>query len=574
MQKGLRPWFSVLVLAASALLHGAAHGQEPLPPVQAATPPTTTPPTATQYDLQAILARLERQEAELQQLRAALGVAQNGDAQRTIASATAPSSGLTAAAPVSYSLNGSAMEIANDFDRRIAALEQIVNQPLPGAGAKRGEPIEVGSDKKLSASWNNGLELKNASGDYRIHIGGASNFDINAFDTDPELEVPRDVGGIGPNPDSMQIRRARITIDGTFYEVFDFKTEFEFANFLVPAAPTTQAPVANSPGFTDFWLQWKKLPVVGHVRAGNQKEPLGMEHMMSYKATDFNERSYLQDMVFGPFNNGFNPGISVFNFSEDQRFTWAIGGFGNNSDPWGYSIGDDWALTGRLTYLLAYDEPSNGRYLWEVGGYGSVRKPDEDIVRLRTRGNIRSGPPGSFNPIYADTSNVFAAQQEILGFETAAQWGALSVQGEYVGTWVEDAVQPNLPVPVSRGTPYFQGAYLTMMYFLTGEHRNYNKSLAVLDRVVPNSNFFWVDSAGGSCWSPGAWQVGVRLSFVDLNDNGINGGQLNSCTFGLNWYLNPNARMQFNYDLTHRSQVRETPAGQIAAFGTRFSFDF
>jgi phosphate-selective porin OprO/OprP len=154
------------------------------------------------------------------------------------------------------------------------------------------------------------------------------------------------------------------------------------------------------------------------------------------------------------------------------------------------------------------------------------------------------------------------------------QYGPLSIQGEYVGTWVENAVQPIAPVPVGHGTPFFQGAYVTIMYFLTGEHRNYNKQLAALDRVIPHSNFFWVNSSGGSCWSFGAWQAGVRLSFVDLNDNAINGGELRSCTFGLNWFLNPNAKLQFNYDLTHRSQVAATPPGQINAFGARFAYDF
>jgi phosphate-selective porin OprO/OprP len=374
----------------------------------------------------------------------------------------------------------------------------------------------------------------------------------------------------------MQLRRGRVLLDGTLYEVIDFKMEYEFSNFLTPAAPTVQAPVANSPGFTDFWMGWKKLPLIGNVRVGNQKEPLGMEHMMSFKFTSFLERSFLQDIVFGPFNNGFNPGILAFNTSDDERLTWAIGAYGNNSDPWAYSIGDDWALSARTTYLLHYDEPSQGRYLWEIGVAGSVRKPDEDLVRLRARGNIRSGPPGALNPIFADTFNMEAEQQEILALESAWQWGALSMEAEYVGTWAENAVQPIDPpaARVDRGSPFFQGGYLSLMYFLTGEHRTYNKQLAAFDRVIPHENFFWVDSAEGRCYGTGAWQIGVRYSALDLNDNGINGGILHAGTFGVNWYLNPNARVQFNYDLTHRSQVRDVEPGFVNGLGTRFAIDF
>jgi phosphate-selective porin OprO/OprP len=226
--------------------------------------------------------------------------------------------------------------------------------------------------------------------------------------------------------------------------------------------------------------------------------------------------------------------------------------------------------------LLFYDEPSDGRYLWEVGIAGSVRKPDEDIVRLRARGNVRSGPPGVLNPIYADTGNMHADQQEILALESGMQWGPWSMEAEYVGTWVENAVVPFDPPAdrVEHGTPFFQGGYISLLYFLTGEHRSYNRQLAVFDRVIPNENFFWVDSEGGRCYGWGAWQIGARYSALDLNDNGINGGVLQSGTLGINWFMNPNARVQFNYDLTHRSQVRETDPGFINSYGLRFSYDF
>jgi phosphate-selective porin len=89
--------------------------------------------------------------------------------------------------------------------------------------------------------------------------------------------------------------------------------------------------------------------------------------------------------------------------------------------------------------------------------------------------------------------------------------------------------------------------------------------------------------------SEGAWQVGLRYNYLCLNDSGVNGGILNGMTLGLNWMLNPNARVYFNYDLTHRDFV-STPWGKsngvvvpstsyngsgfISGFGTRLAFDF
>jgi phosphate-selective porin OprO/OprP len=39
----------------------------------------------------------------------------------------------------------------------------------------------------------------------------------------------------------------------------------------------------------------------------------------------------------------------------------------------------------------------------------------------------------------------------------------------------------------------------------------------------------------------------MRLSFIDLNDANVRGGQLTNATAGVNWYLNPYSKLVFNY---------------------------
>ncbi len=46
-----------------------------------------------------------------------------------------------------------------------------------------------------------------------------------------------------------------------------------------------------------------------------------------------------------------------------------------------------------------------------------------------------------------------------------------------------------------------------------------------------------------------------RYNYLDLNDQGLNGGLLNGYTTGLNWFWNPNMKMQFNYNITDRNVV-------------------
>ena len=119
------------------------------------------------------------------------------------------------------------------------------------------------------------------------------------------------------------------------------------------------------------------------------------------------------------------------------------------------------------------------------------------------------------------------------------------------------------------------------MCFLTDDHDNYNKKTGVfLSRDSPN-NFFCLggcDNCGLN--GIGAWQVGTRYNYLDLNDKGFNGGQLHNITSGLNWFWNPNSKLQFNYIATYRD-VSQTAnfsggSGWINGFvkGTRFAIDF
>ena len=59
--------------------------------------------------------------------------------------------------------------------------------------------------------------------------------------------------------------------------------------------------------------------------------------------------------------------------------------------------------------------------------------------------------------------------------------------------------------------------------------------------------------------------MAARISHLDADDGMLDGGKLTDVTAGVNWYLNPNTRVMFNYvladldgfsDLSHAFQVR------------------
>ena len=299
------------------------------------------------------------------------------------------------------------------------------------------------------------------------------------------------------------------------------------------------------------------------------KEPIGLEHLTSSRFLDFMERSWLQDAYFGPFNNGFSPVRMFMNTYNEERGTWAVGVFKNASNIFTNGVGDgEYNVTSRITATPFFE--NEGRHMMHLGLAASHRDLDDGALRIRTRQSLRSGNPGPFNPIMADTGTFLGDDQNLLAAEAAVVWGPWLFQSEYVASYAEDAIVGVAPI----GTHFTQGWYTEAMYFLTGEHRPYNKKTGAFDRIIPNENYFLVPSDCGPLWGLGAWQVGARYAMLDLRDAGLDGGIVEDVTLGLNWFLNPNFKMQWNYVLTFRDAPIPTGSGEIHGAGMRAAYDF
>ena len=487
---------------------------------------------------------------------------------------------------------------------------------------KSDEPYEVGSDLGLRSLWDKGLTEESAHKDFRVKVGGRTQIDSSAFSAAPGPNQLPYEGGLDPGlSDTVNFRRARFRIEGRMYEVYDWAAEYDFVNQINVNNETypTERDAGPLTAVTDLWLQVRQLPILGTVRIGNQKDPYGYEHLTSSRWLNFMERSYAQDAFEGPFNNGFVPGIQIMNSNEEGDIGWQVGEFKNTTNPFGFSNSSGGSMTvGRLVYLPVFED--EGRKLVHLAISGRTMEPrrqytsfdrktgvpigDEiTAVRFRSRGDIRNGPPGPLNSIYADSGLLQGNWQNMIGLEFVGNSGPFSFQSEYFGSWLYNARTTSAgglntnglqPKPCTNvGTVYYQSGYAEVLYFLTGESRTYSKIEYRVDRPIPHNNFyaFRDRSARRNQWniSEGAWQVGARYNYLCLNDSGVNGGILNGMTLGLNWLLNPNARVYFNYDLTYREfvstpwtkidgVVKPSPSyngsGFINGFGTRLAFDF
>ncbi|MEI8369278.1 MAG: porin [Planctomycetia bacterium] len=431
-----------------------------------------------------------------------------------------------------------------------------------------------------------------------VRIGGLVQLDDTAYAASAGPMQPIDRAGLAPPlSDAVNFRRARLRVDGRRGDQFDWAAEYDFANQI--NANNQIDPLWPSlgpyPALTDLWLRMSDVPLLGAVRVGNQKDPFGYEHLSSCRYLDFMERSFCQDAFVGPFNDGFVPGISARNGTADGLLGWEAGEFVNTAAPFGFSDFAGGSMTsGRAVWVPTYED--DGRRLLHIGLAGRTMQPRNGLVRFRSRGGLWNGPPGPDNAIYADSGVLAGSWQNMLGTELVANAGPWSMQAEYFGSWLYDAAttdigplstagwQPPPGTPV--GTVFYQGGYVETTYFLTGESRTYSLVEHRFDRPQPRHLLALSPHRPRGL---GAWQAAARYNYLCLNDGQVNGGLLNGMTLGLNWLLTPNARIVFNYDLTHR-EYRSTPwangpsgpvpvpssngSGTIHGFGSRLAFDF
>ena len=250
----------------------------------------------------------------------------------------------------------------------------------------------------------------------------AANFSQNAASISQFGNVQNAVG----------FRRARIALLGE-YEVIDYIIEMDFANRGINSAVNSKD---QSTGFKDVYIQMRDLPVLGNVRVGHFKECFGLEDLTSDNYTTFMERSLDDEGAFVP---GRNNGIMAFNWTENQRATWAIGAFTNQTgfDQPPTFVYDHWGLdlAMRVTYLPWYDEPSGGRGLLHTGVDYAYRSAPDHIGTFASRPECAFAP-SVVNMAVTSTSNntlTDVNQWQVVDGEAALVYGPLSLQSEVFG---------------------------------------------------------------------------------------------------------------------------------------------
>lgn len=331
--------------------------------------------------------------------------------------------------------------------------------------------------------------------------------------------------GAAANP-GTEFRRIRLGANGQIYGNVKWHAELDFAHNTVSTA--------------DLWMELAHCSF-GNIRVGHMKEPAGFDWQTNDRYNEFMERNYVNDL-----QNGRNTGIMLHGRCSDDAILYQIGMFreaNSSGDDVGNAKAGEYNLAGRVAMRPIVED--DGATWLHLGLSASWRDYADDTLSLAAKPGVNLGPT-----IAGGTFGVEDGWQ--WGLEAAYVTGPISLLGEFASINADG---------VSGGSDLDADALsLEAGYWLTGEAQQYEASNGSWARPKVKQNF-------GDGDGTGAWQLALRWQKADYDVSDIT-----AWTFGVNWWLNPNTRVTF--DWTHANPDDPTFTDSLDALGLRFQLDF
>ena len=313
-------------------------------------------------------------------------------------------------------------------------------------------------------------------------------------------------------------RRARMGMQGRIHDNWDGRIEIDFADGGVDPK--------------DFRMR-RSFNHGGRLWIGQYKVPQGLNQLTSSVDITFIERSSVSNIV----PDSRRIGVAYELFPNDLGFKTMV--FGRALGQRG-ALNDDMPLGYALRGVYA---PEVNGSQWHIGAsmvYEDLKS--NPGVRYRDRPEARDSKGGSvryLDVIVPDAETTFKTGIEILYIN-----GPFSLEGEYLQTAVGTSDNHN---------PTFHGFHVQSSYVFNGGRRHYAKGL--VGGVIP--------AEGGS----GAWEVALRYSVTDLQDDFYSGGdKQNNITIALNRHVTSKLRFIGNVVIVNTSDLGKKPVlGMVRA---------
>jgi phosphate-selective porin OprO/OprP len=335
----------------------------------------------------------------------------------------------------------------------------------------------------------------------------------------------------GDLPDTGGLRRARLGGQGYFAPDVRYVAEIDLAS--------------ASLAIRDLYLGWSGFRETGELRAGHLREPFSLEGGTSANSYAFMERSPTNS-----FDPARNWGIGYFEHAPEELSTLSLGVFHSGLGPNDLrgSESSNNAVTAKWTSLPYYED--EGRDMMHVGIALSSRFPEHGLVVINQTPkspllDFEDSSASPFVPKISIRSNF----QQLFNTQWAYVSGPFTAQAEWYGNYIDQ---------IGGKPAFYHGSYLNLSYFLTGEHRAYQKQNGIFGAVSVDQPFlraFSSEKQDNRTRGYGAWELTTQLSYTDTFDRNTPAGpqgqvigvKLPELTLGVNWYLADRFRIMFNY---------------------------
>lgn len=398
----------------------------------------------------------------------------------------------------------------------------------------------------------------------------------------------------------MNIRRARLGVEGTFYRIWDYKFEFDFS----------RGNGSVGSGITDAFVRLNHTDALSY-KIGSFKEPFSLEEAASNRFLTFIERHMsVNSFVDNPntYKTGIGANYAVTRFQTGLAFqTEPIGAWSaastsvnaNGNQSRNNGSGDTgWQGIGRVSGRPWMEDETKFLHVGISAGHTAVNtqyRADGTMVGEGSNGGGGGMSFFAFPGTNVDRSNILNTgnlstgalndpnRREISSYDRygAEAWfvhGPFSAQAEFLRTNING---------VGYDGEHLTGYYGFVSYFLTGESKAYHVRNGAANRIRPNRPFQW----NGSGW--GAFELAAGYDYIDMNSGVIRGGRADMVRFGFNWYPHSNVKFQANVihmlDInTARTPITNTDGfssgagartngwnnGDLSAFLTQWTIDF
>jgi phosphate-selective porin OprO/OprP len=355
--------------------------------------------------------------------------------------------------------------------------------------------------------------------------------------------------------DGVNVRRARLGVIGKFLGDWNYALIYDFGGASDGFASTASVggatvgflPGGALSGIENAYLSYTGFKPFGGklaVEGGVMDLPYTLDEASSSNDIPFMERAAsgiaATNIAAGDFRSAFGARWYTDQFWAGAYVTGPTTGAIHSAS----SINPPGTTEQYGTFARVAGQVVSGKdYSLHIGGDAEwLIQPPHNLIAGTQTLTLSDRPEVRIDPTVLVSTAAIAGVSgaQVYSAEAAATYGPLFFQGEYF--WYNVDRNAFAPLPSLK----FQGGYAEAAYVLTGETRPYNSASASYGGIVPENPF----SLTGGGW--GAWEIAGRYSTVDLNDRlglvtGVAGGRQTIYTLALNWYVNRNVRLMFDY---------------------------